>query len=109
MLNIVADTEMFAEAVDRLAGHIRELDGTHVASIEARGWLLGLTVARAAQVGFIPIVWRTAQGPRKRTAAGRRRPAAKSKSSRVAGLVAPARWGHCFGSTALTSKKAESF
>jgi adenine phosphoribosyltransferase len=61
LLDVASDKEMFGEAVDRLAGHIREFDATHVASIEARGWLLGPAVARTARVSFIPIV---KNGPR---------------------------------------------
>ncbi len=56
LLDITADRAMFAEVIDKLASHVRERAATHVACIEARGWLLGPAVAQAAEVRFIPIV-----------------------------------------------------
>ena len=52
---LIEDPEGFRESVDRLASLHRELGITHVAGIEARGFIFGAGVAIALGVGFVPV------------------------------------------------------
>jgi len=52
---LIEDSEGFRESVERLAEAHRGLGITHVAGIEARGFIFGAGVAIALGVGFIPI------------------------------------------------------
>ncbi|MDH4147337.1 MAG: adenine phosphoribosyltransferase [Acidimicrobiia bacterium] len=52
---LLADPAGLGSAVDHLAAPLRDLGLTHVAGIEARGFLLAVPVAVALGVGFVPI------------------------------------------------------
>jgi adenine phosphoribosyltransferase len=52
---LIEDPQGFRESVDRLATMHRELGITHVAGIEARGFIFGAGVAIAMGVGFVPV------------------------------------------------------
>ena len=52
---LIEDPAGFRESVDRLAELHRGLGITHVAGIEARGFIFGAGVAIALGVGFIPV------------------------------------------------------
>ena len=52
---LIEHPEGFRESVERLAGAHRGLGITHVAGIEARGFIFGAGVAIALGVGFVPI------------------------------------------------------
>ncbi len=52
---LIENPEGFKESVDRLAVMHRGLGITHVAGIEARGFIFGAGVAIALGVGFIPV------------------------------------------------------
>ena len=52
---LIEDPDGFRESVDRLAGLHKDLGITHVAGIEARGFIFGAGVAIALGVGFIPV------------------------------------------------------
>lgn len=45
----------FRESIERIAAAHRGLDITHVAGIEARGFIFGAGVAIALEVGFVPV------------------------------------------------------
>ena len=52
---LIEDPEGFRESVERLADAHRGLGITHVAGIEARGFIFGAGVAIALGVGFVPV------------------------------------------------------
>ena len=52
---LIEHPQGFRESVERLAAAHRELGITHVAGIEARGFIFGAGVAIALGVGFVPI------------------------------------------------------
>ena len=52
---LIEDPAGFRESVERLADAHRDLGITHVAGIEARGFIFGAGVAIALGVGFVPI------------------------------------------------------
>jgi adenine phosphoribosyltransferase len=52
---LIEDSAGFRESVDRIAVAHRGLGITHVAGIEARGFIFGAGVAIALGVGFIPV------------------------------------------------------
>lgn len=52
---LIENPEGFRESVDRLANLHRDLGITHVAGIEARGFIFGAGVAIALGVGFVPV------------------------------------------------------
>lgn len=52
---LIESPDGFKESVDRLANIHRGLGITHVAGIEARGFIFGAGVAIALGVGFIPV------------------------------------------------------
>ncbi|KKB13536.1 adenine phosphoribosyltransferase [Devosia geojensis] len=52
---LIEHPEGFRESVERLANAHRGLGVTHVAGIEARGFIFGAGVAIALGVGFVPI------------------------------------------------------
>jgi adenine phosphoribosyltransferase len=52
---LIEDPAGFRESVEQLAAHHRGLGITHVAGIEARGFIFGAGVAIALGVGFIPV------------------------------------------------------
>lgn len=52
---LIEHPEGFRESVDRIASAYRDQGITHVAGIEARGFIFGAGVAIALGVGFIPI------------------------------------------------------
>jgi adenine phosphoribosyltransferase len=63
---VLADGAVFAAVIDELVGHARAIGPIDaVAGIEARGFILGAPVARALDVGFVPVrkqgklPWRT--------------------------------------------------
>jgi adenine phosphoribosyltransferase len=63
---VLADGPTFAAVIDALVDHARGLGGIDVvAGIEARGFILGAPVARALDLGFVPVrkhgklPWRT--------------------------------------------------
>ena len=52
---LIEHPEGFKESIERIAGQYRGQGITHVAGIEARGFIFGAGVAIALGVGFIPI------------------------------------------------------
>jgi adenine phosphoribosyltransferase len=52
---VLADAALLRDAVDGMAGGYRRDGVTHVAGIEARGFVLGAGVALALGVGFVPL------------------------------------------------------
>ena len=52
---LIEDPKGFRECVERLAAAHRDKGITHVAGIEARGFIFGAGVAIALDVGFIPV------------------------------------------------------
>jgi adenine phosphoribosyltransferase len=52
---LIEHPDGFRESVERLAGAHRGLGITHVAGIEARGFIFGAGVAIALGVGFVPV------------------------------------------------------
>ncbi len=52
---LIEDPAGFRESVERIAANHRGLGITHVAGIEARGFIFGAGVAIALGVGFIPV------------------------------------------------------
>lgn len=52
---LIEDPRGFKESVDRLASLHKDLGITHVAGIEARGFIFGAGVAIAMGVGFVPV------------------------------------------------------
>ena len=52
---LIEHPEGFKESVERLAVAHRDLGFTHVAGIEARGFIFGAGVAIALGVGFVPV------------------------------------------------------
>lgn len=52
---LIEHPEGFKESIERIAGRYRGQGITHVAGIEARGFIFGAGVAIALGVGFIPI------------------------------------------------------
>ena len=52
---LIEDPKGFRECVERLADAHRDKGITHVAGIEARGFIFGAGVAIALDVGFIPV------------------------------------------------------
>src|SRR5215207_7636842 len=52
---VLADAELFREAIDSLAAPWRDARVTHVAGIESRGFIFAAPVAVALGAGFIPI------------------------------------------------------
>ena len=52
---ILGDAALLREAVERLAAPYREAGVTHVAGMEARGFLLGPLLAAELGAGFIPV------------------------------------------------------
>jgi adenine phosphoribosyltransferase len=52
---LIEHPQGFRESVERLAAAHRGLGITHVAGIEARGFIFGAGVAIALEVGFVPI------------------------------------------------------
>jgi adenine phosphoribosyltransferase len=52
---LLDDHQAFAEAVGTMSAPFAEMDITHVAGIEARGFLFGPSIAQALSVGFVPL------------------------------------------------------
>ncbi|WP_338720489.1 adenine phosphoribosyltransferase [Devosia sp. XK-2] len=52
---LIEHPEGFRESVERIAEHYRGQGFTHVAGIEARGFIFGAGVAIAMGVGFVPV------------------------------------------------------
>jgi len=52
---LIEDPAGFREAVERIASHHRGSGITHVAGIEARGFIFGAGVAISLGVGFVPV------------------------------------------------------
>lgn len=52
---LIENPEGFRESVERIAARHRDVGITHVAGIEARGFIFGAGVAIALGVGFIPV------------------------------------------------------
>jgi adenine phosphoribosyltransferase len=52
---LIEHPEGFKDSVERLASHYRGQGITHVAGIEARGFIFGAGVAIALGVGFVPV------------------------------------------------------
>ena len=52
---LIEDPVGFRESIERAASHHRGLGITHVAGIEARGFIFGAAVAISLGVGFVPI------------------------------------------------------
>jgi len=52
---LLGDCAAFAEATAAMAAPFRELNVTHVAAIESRGFILGGPIAHALGAGFVPI------------------------------------------------------
>jgi adenine phosphoribosyltransferase len=52
---VLADAVLLRDAVDAMAGAYRGAGVTHVAGIEARGFVLGAGVALALGAGFVPL------------------------------------------------------
>jgi len=52
---LLQDTAAFQLAIDRMAEYYQELEFDYIAGIEARGFLLGPTLAYKLDKGFIPI------------------------------------------------------
>ena len=52
---LIEDPEGFREGIERIASNHRGLGITHVAGIEARGFIFGAGVAISLGVGFIPV------------------------------------------------------
>ena len=52
---VLADAALFAETATAMATAARDLDVTHVAGIESRGFILAAPVALELGAGFIPI------------------------------------------------------
>jgi adenine phosphoribosyltransferase len=52
---LLKDGDLFAEAVDYMYDHYRNVDINLVAGIEARGFILGAALAYKMNIGFIPI------------------------------------------------------
>src|SRR5690606_37963684 len=52
---LIEHPEGFRESVERMAAQYRGLGVTHVAGIEARGFIFGAGVAMALGAGFIPV------------------------------------------------------
>jgi adenine phosphoribosyltransferase len=52
---LIEHPEGFRESIERIAGHYRGQGVTHVAGIEARGFIFGAGVAIALGTGFVPI------------------------------------------------------
>ena len=52
---VLADAELFREAIDALTAPWRDARVTHVAGIESRGFIFAAPVALALGAGFIPI------------------------------------------------------
>ena len=52
---LIEHPEGFKESVERIASQYRDKGVTHVAGIEARGFIFGAGVAIALGVGFIPV------------------------------------------------------
>src|SRR4051812_16914029 len=52
---LIEHPEGFRESIERIAAAHRALGVTHVAGIEARGFIFGAGVAIALGVGFVPI------------------------------------------------------
>ncbi len=52
---LIENPEGFRETIDRIARKHSGLDITHVAGIEARGFIFGAAVAISLGVGFIPV------------------------------------------------------
>lgn len=52
---LIEHPQGFGESVERIAARYRGQDFTHVAGIEARGFIFGAGVAIALGVGFVPV------------------------------------------------------
>ncbi len=52
---LLADGPGFSHCVDQLAERFSDAEVSAVAGIEARGFILGGAIARALQVGFVPV------------------------------------------------------
>lgn len=52
---LIENPEGFRESIERMASHHRGLGITHVAGIEARGFIFGAGVAISLGVGFVPV------------------------------------------------------
>ena len=76
LLDIVADKDGLVEAVDKIAEDVRERRATHVASIGARGWLLGAAAARRVEARFAPVL-RAGRATRNGEKTGSKRRAAR--------------------------------
>ncbi len=52
---LIENPEGFRESIEQIASHHRGLGITHVAGIEARGFIFGAGVAISLGVGFVPV------------------------------------------------------
>lgn len=52
---LIENPEGFRECIEQIASHHRGLGITHVAGIEARGFIFGACVAISLGVGFVPV------------------------------------------------------
>ncbi|HXE71398.1 MAG TPA: adenine phosphoribosyltransferase [Candidatus Nitrosotenuis sp.] len=52
---LLQDGSAFRYAVDRLVDQFRGTEATHVAAVEARGYIFGAPLAHALNLGFVPV------------------------------------------------------
>lgn len=52
---LLHDADAFSACLDALAEHVARFDATHVAGIEARGFLFGAPLADRLGLGFLPV------------------------------------------------------
>lgn len=52
---VLADGDLFRDVIAAIAADARAVGATHVAGMEARGFIVGAPVAAAVGVGFVPL------------------------------------------------------
>lgn len=52
---LLLDHDAFGRAIDAMAGQIRDYGPTHIASMEARGFLFGVPLAQQLGCSFVPL------------------------------------------------------
>lgn len=52
---LLKDPAAFRQAIDQLTEHFRDTKATHVAAVEARGYMFGAPLAYHLGLGFIPV------------------------------------------------------
>jgi adenine phosphoribosyltransferase len=55
LTTLFRDPEAFAYTIDAMTAKVKELKPDHIAGIEARGFILGPTIAYKLGLGFVPI------------------------------------------------------